>query len=64
MAAKKVSLEENFAHVEEIIASLQEGELSLEDSFKQYTEGMKLIKNCNDAIDKVEKKLIEVSEEK
>ncbi len=64
MAAKKVSLEENFAQVEEIIASLQGGELSLEDSFKQYTEGMKLIKNCNDAIDKVEKKLIDVSEEK
>lgn len=64
MAAKKVSLEENFAQVEEIIASLQGGELSLEDSFKQYTEGMKLIKNCNDAIDKVEKKLIDISEEK
>ena len=63
MAAKKASLEENFAQVEEIIASLQEGELSLEDSFKKYTEGIKLIKNCNDAIDKVEKKLIDVSEE-
>lgn len=63
MAAKKSSLEENFAQVEEIIASLQGGELSLEDSFKRYTEGMKLIKNCNDAIDKVEKKLIDVSEE-
>lgn len=64
MAAKKVSLEENFVQVEEIISSLQGGELSLEDSFKQYTEGMKLIKNCNDAIDKVEKKLIDVSEDK
>lgn len=64
MAAKKASLEENFAQVEEIIASLQGGELSLEDSFKRYTEGMKLIKNCNDAIDKVEKKLIVAGEEK
>ncbi len=64
MAAKKASLEENFAQVEEIIANLREGELSLEDSFKQYTEGMKLIKSCNDAIDRVEKKLIVAQEEK
>ena len=37
---------------------MQTGELTLEQSFKKYEEGMKLIKNCNDAIDKVEKKLI------
>lgn len=55
---KKISLEESFERLDDIIGQLQEGEMSLEDSFKKYEEGMKLIKNCNDAIDKVEKKLI------
>ena len=40
---KKITIEESFA--------------SLDESFQKYEEGMKLIKNCNTAIDKVEKKL-------
>ena len=58
MAAKKLSLEESFAKLDDIVDELQSGELTLEQSFKKYEEGMKLIKNCNDAIEKVEKKLI------
>ena len=55
--AKKITLEESFEALDEIIESLQGGGLTLEESFKRYEEGMKLIKNCNDSIDKVEKKL-------
>lgn len=62
MAAKK-TLEENFTEIETIISNLQSADLSLEESFKQYTEGMKLVKNCTEAIDKVEKKLIVLEEE-
>ncbi|MBQ2320636.1 MAG: exodeoxyribonuclease VII small subunit [Lachnospiraceae bacterium] len=58
MAAKKLTLEESFGSLDKIIQEMQTGELTLEQSFKKYEEGMKLIKNCNDAIDKVEKKLI------
>ena len=58
MAAKKMSLEECFEGLDDIIVDLQSGELSLEDSFKKYEEGMKLIKKCTETIDKVEKKLI------
>ena len=58
MASKKMTLEESFEGIDSIIDELQSGELSLEESFKKYEQGMKLIKNCNDAIDKVEKKLI------
>lgn len=60
MASKKMSLEECFEGLDEIISELQSGELSLEDSFKKYEDGMKLIKKCNDTIDKVEKKLVVV----
>lgn len=55
---KKLSLEESFEKLDDIIGQLQDGDMTLEDSFKKYEEGMKLIKNCSDAIDKVEKKLI------
>lgn len=59
--AKKLTLEESFDALDEIIDELQGGELTLEESFKKYEEGMKLIKNCNDSIDKVEKKLLVIN---
>lgn len=58
-----MSLEECFEGLDDIIVDLQSGELSLEDSFKKYEEGMKLIKKCTETIDKVEKKLIVVENE-
>ena len=54
---------ECFEGLDDIIVDLQSGELSLEDSFKKYEEGMKLIKKCTETIDKVEKKLIVVENE-
>ena len=56
--AKKVSLEESFEQLETIIEQMKTGDMTLVDSFKKYEEGMKLIKNCSNSIDRVEKKLI------
>ena len=56
--AKKVSLEESFEQLETIIEQMKTGDMTLEDCFKKYEEGMKLIKNCSNSIDRVEKKLI------
>lgn len=56
--AKKVSLEESFEQLETIIEQMKTGDMTLEDSFKKYEEGMKLIKNCSNSLDRVEKKLI------
>ena len=56
--AKKVSLEESFEQLETIIEQMKTGDMTLEDSFKKYEEAMKLIKNCSNSIDRVEKKLI------
>lgn len=55
--AKKLTLEESFAALDEIINALQAGELTLEESFQKYEEGMKMIKTCNESIDRVEKKM-------
>lgn len=59
MAVKKEkTIEDTFAEMEELIKKLESGESSLEESFQYYETGMKLVKSCNDKIDKVEKKII------
>lgn len=62
MAEKEMKLEESFEKLNQIMESLEKPDISLEDSFSLYQEGMKLLKACNDSIDKVEKELILLSE--
>lgn len=62
MAKSSKTLEESFLKLDQVIAQLEQEEISLEDSFKLYNDGMKLLKECNDSIDKVEKKLIVLNE--
>ncbi len=61
MAAKK-TLEQSFEQLETIVSQLEQEEISLEESFQLFNNGMKLLKECNDSIDKVEKKLIVLNE--
>lgn len=61
--AKAKSLEASLGELETVLKELEKEELSLEDSFRLYNEGMKLLKSCNDMIDKVEKKLVVLNEE-
>ena len=56
--AKAQTLEQSLEKLEQIIGNLENGDVSLEDSFKLYNEGMKLIQNCNQQLDKVEKKIV------
>jgi exodeoxyribonuclease VII small subunit len=60
--AKELTLDQTFEKLEDTIAKLQQEDVSLEDSFKLYKEGMKLIKSCNDKIDKVEKQVLKLNE--
>lgn len=60
---QKLSLEEAFLEIEEVIARLETEEITLEESFQEYDKGMKLLKYCNEAIDKVEKKVLQLNEE-
>ena len=60
--AKEQTLEQTFDKVENVVAKLEQEEISLEESFKLYKEGMKLIKSCNDRIDKVEKEVLKLNE--
>ena len=57
------TLEELFAGLEEVLGAMEEPEVSLEESFRIYRQGMELLKQCNLAIDRVEKKVQVLSED-
>ncbi|MDD2980476.1 MAG: exodeoxyribonuclease VII small subunit [Hespellia sp.] len=59
---KEVGLEEMFSSVEEVIGRLENPEMTLEESFLLYQNGMQMLKQCNDRIDKVQKQ-VEVLDE-
>ena len=56
--ADEMTLEQAFEKLEESIEALEQEDISLEESFKIYREGMKLIQTCNEKIDKVEKEVL------
>lgn len=63
MAGKEKSIESIFEELEEKVSLLESRDITLEDAFKTYAEGMKLLKTCNDKLDKVEKKVMAMNEE-
>ena len=54
---KEVKFEEAMQKLENIANDLEKGDLSLEESVAKFEEGMKLSKQCNDIIEKAEKKI-------
>ena len=49
--------EDKVKKIETIIADLENGEIDLEDSIDKYTEAMKLVKECDEQLKKVEEKV-------
>lgn len=60
---EEIGLEDLFERLEEAIHSMEEEDISLEESFRLYHEGIDILKNCNDRIDEVEKKMLILDEE-
>ena len=52
-----VSFEENMKKLEEIAAELEKGELDLDTSVSKFEEGTKISKECNEMLEKAEKKI-------
>ena len=52
------SIEQTFAELDELLEKLESPDTTLEESFACYEAGIKLVKACNDKIDKVEKQMI------
>ena len=49
--------------LETVIERLEAEDISLEDSFKAYSEGMELLQFCTASIDRVEKKVLKMNED-
>lgn len=59
---EKQSLDQMFRELEEVIGKMEGEEVSLEESFELYSRGMILLKQCSQAIDEVEKKVLVLDE--
>ena len=57
------TLEEAFAELDQMLTKLSDRDTALEESFQVYAEGTKLLKYCNEKLDKIEKKMLVLSEE-
>lgn len=64
MAKETTTLEQSMEKLQAVLEQLEKEDIGLEESFALYQEGMKLLKACNAAVDKVEKKLIVLETEK
>ena len=60
---KEITLEEAFGQIEEVISHLETEEITLEQSFQEYHRGMQLLQYCNETIDRVEKKVLQINED-
>ena len=58
-----LSLEETFAQIEEVIGRLEAEDITLEQSFAEYNRGMALLAQCNETLDRVEKKVFKINED-
>ncbi len=54
---KTVHFEKSISELESIVMQLEKGELSLEDSLKQFEKGITLARKCEDTLNKAEQKI-------
>lgn len=57
MGKKKNTFENNMEQLELIIKELEQGNVSLEDMVKKYSEGMMLAKNCIEKLEIAEQEI-------
>ncbi len=63
MDGEKITLEQRFSNIEEILGQMENSEVSLNDSFELYKKGLTEIKEANQMLDMVEKEMILLSRE-
>jgi exodeoxyribonuclease VII small subunit len=60
----KLSFEQAIKKLTDIVSKIEDGQISLEQSLTQYEQGMELIKHCRAILQKAEKKIEQISQEK
>lgn len=59
---KKLSFEEAYGKLEQIVSKMESGNLTLEESVKAYEEGAKLVKYCESELARYEEVIKKLSE--
>ena len=59
---KDDSFEKNLENIDIIIENLESGDLSLDESIKEYEKAMKLLKKSSDMLNKAQGKVIKITE--
>ncbi len=57
MATKKTTIEQDLDKLDELVKKMDAEDISLEESFSVYEEGMKILKSANEKLDVYEKKV-------
>ena len=55
--AKAIDFEQQLKNLEELVATLESGDLSLEDSMKSFEQGIKVARECQQALKEAEQKV-------
>ena len=61
--AEDFTIEESIKELDLIVQRLESREISVEDSFVMYQNGMELLRQCSGKIDTVEKKMLKINED-
>jgi exodeoxyribonuclease VII small subunit len=62
MASKDESFEPQYKRLEEIVARLEQGDLTLEESLSLYEEGMNLARRCQELLQNAELRITRLQE--
>ena len=54
---EKLKINEIFDKLDTIVKEMEDPRLPLEESFEHYTEGLKLLKQCSESIESIEKQI-------
>lgn len=57
MAEKKENFEKNLKELEEVVKSLESGNVELDDMLSLFERGIKLTKSCTKLLDEAEQKI-------
>ncbi|MGI6377733.1 exodeoxyribonuclease VII small subunit [bacterium] len=62
MAKETFKFEEAIKRLEQIVSSLESGEVALDEALKLFQEGVGLVKACDEKLKKVEEKATKILE--
>lgn len=62
MNENKITFEESLSKLEAIIAKLESGDISLDESIKLFEEGIEHITDCKAALKTAEEKIVKLSD--